>query len=90
MTPDVINGTFEIVAGALIWMNVRQLHRDKKVRGVHVLPCAFFMLWGYWNLYYYPSLNQWWSFSGGVAVVLANTVWVGQMLYYNRKEKCSD
>lgn len=87
MTPDFINGSFEIVAGLLIWMNVRRLHKDKKVRGVSIVPMYFFMLWGYWNLYYYPSLNQWWSFVGGVAVVIANTVWVAQMIYWNYKEK---
>jgi len=85
MTPDVINGIFEIIAGILLFRNVQVLHRDKAVRGVSVLPTSFFMAWGYWNLYFYPSLNCDWSFIGGILVVIANTIWVGQMVYYNRE-----
>lgn len=87
MTPDIINGAFEIVAGILIWASVHRLHKDKKVRGVSVATISVFMLWGYWNLFYYPHLSQWWSFAGGVGVVIANTVWVTQMIYWNHKEK---
>ena len=63
-----------------------QLYRDKCIRGVHWSATLFFASWGYWNLFYYPHLDQWWSFSGGVSIVAANTVWVAQMFYYGRKE----
>ena len=86
MTPDLINGLFEICGSVMIWRNVLQLYRDKMYRGIHIEPTAFFMCWGFWNLYYYPHLDQWWSFWGGVSIVFANTVWVGQMLYYGRGE----
>lgn len=84
ISPDLINGSFELIAGCLLWLNVIKLYRDKKVLGVDVRPTAFFMLWGYWNLYYYPHLNQMASFFGGLNVVLANTIWVAQMIYYRR------
>lgn len=84
MTPDVINGLFEFVGSVMLWRNVLQLHRDKMVRGVHWTATGFFMAWGYWNLFYYPHLGQWWSFWGGVSIVTANTVWLAQMLYYGR------
>lgn len=84
MTPDAINGTFEVVGSAMIWRNVYQLWLDKLVRGVHWMPISFFMAWGYWNLYYYPHLDQWWSFWGGVSIVFANTIWFAQALYYGR------
>jgi len=82
--PDFINGGFEFLGSIVLWRNVVQLYRDKMTRGVHWSATGFFMAWGYWNLYYYPSLDQWWSFAGGVSIVIANTVWLGQMFYYGR------
>jgi len=88
MSPDLINGMFELVGSAMLWRNVAQLHKDKLVKGVHWNATAFFAAWGYWNLFYYPHLDQWWSFAGGVSIVLANTVWLGQMIYYLRRQAC--
>jgi hypothetical protein len=85
VTFDQINGLFEFCGSVALWVNVRQLYLDKKIRGVHWLPTAFFMSWGFWNLIYYPSLNQWWSLYGGLSIVVANTVWLGQMIWYGRK-----
>lgn len=84
-TPDLINGLYEAGGGLMLIRNVRQLHRDKQVRGVSVLTSAFFASWGWWNLFYYPHLGQWLSFTGGVLVTAVNAVWVGQMLYYTRR-----
>ena len=87
MSADLVNGLFEFGGSLLIWRSIYLLHRQKLVRGVSVLPVSFFALWGYWNLYYYPSLDQWLSFTGGLSIVLANTLWVFQMGYYLRREK---
>lgn len=84
MTPDLINGAFELFGSVMLWRNVLQLYSDKQVRGVHWTATGFFAAWGYWNLFYYPYLSQWWSFSGGVSIVLANTIWLAQMVYYRR------
>lgn len=92
MTPDVINGSYEFVGSIALWANVYRLYKDKEAKGVTFWATAFFMTWGYWNLYYYPHLDQWWSFAGGLSIVLANTVWLGQMIYYRRcpcKSSCS-
>lgn len=89
--PDLINGTFELGGGILLWMNVYRLYKDKIIRGVSLAPFVFFTLWGYWNLYYYPHLSQWASFVGGIFVVAANTAWVLMAIYYiqqgNRRRK---
>jgi len=82
MSPDLINGLFEMVGSVMLWRNVLQLYRDKLVKGVHWNATAFFAAWGYWNLFYYPHLDQWYSFAGGVSIVIANTVWLCQMFYY--------
>jgi hypothetical protein len=81
---DVVNGSFELLGGFMLWQNVRAIRRDKAVRGVRILPTAFFTLWGIWNLYFYPSLGQWASFVGGLNIVVANLIWVGLMVRYSR------
>jgi hypothetical protein len=87
ITPDLINGFYEFIGGLLLYRNVYQLYKDKQIKGVSILTTAFFASWGYWNLFYYPSLNQWMSFWGGACVVSANTIWVAQAIYYSRKNK---
>jgi membrane protein YdbS with pleckstrin-like domain len=87
MNPDQINGLFEFLGALMLARNVLAIYRDKLVRGVHWLPTAFFAAWGVWNLYYYPSLVQWWSFAGGIAIVSVNVVWFSLMVYYLWRER---
>ena len=82
MTPDLINGLFEFLGSCMIWMSVRRTVKDKGYAGIYIPATAFFFLWGVWNLYYYPSLAQWWSFAGGCSIALANLAWISAMLYY--------
>lgn len=84
MSPDVINGSFELLGGLVIFQNVRRLLKDKQIRGVDWKVTAFFTAWGFWNLYYYPHLEQWFSFAGGVLIVLANVVWLALAIHYRR------
>jgi hypothetical protein len=85
--PDLVNGSFELLAGVVSLANCRTLHHDKKVQGVNPYVTVFFTGWGFWNLYYYPSLNQWLSFYGGLSIVGVNMLWLGMLLYYKRKRK---
>ena len=87
MWQDNMNGLFELCGGLFIFLSVLKLRKQKKVRGVSAVGIAYFTLWGYWNIYYYPHLNQWFSFAGGLSVVLINTAWLAQIIYYTRKEK---
>lgn len=82
MTPDIFNGVFECLGGLFVLNHCRAVWRDRSVKGVSVLSTAFFACWGAWNLYYYPSLGQWWSCAGGVVIVLANALWIGLMLRF--------
>jgi hypothetical protein len=82
MTPDLLNGLFEFVGGLFILRSIFKLLADKRVAGVAWEMIAFFTLWGAWNLYYYPSLDQWFSFAGGLFIVLVNTIYVGLLLFY--------
>ena len=85
MTPDMINGLFEAVGGALIFNHCRAVLRDRAVAGVSIFSTAVFTLWGFWNLFYYPHLDQWFSFAGGLVIVVANSLWVYLLLQYRSK-----
>ena len=87
MYNDLINGMFEFAGAGINLLNVRAILRDKKLQGVHWSPYAFFTSWGIWNLWYYPSLDQWFSFVGGAAIVIVNGTWLALALYYIQKEK---
>lgn len=74
--PDLINASFEGLAGVVSLTNVRALWRAKRIQGVHWGPTTFFTAWGLWNLFYYPHLGQWASFVGGLSIVLVNAMWL--------------
>ena len=82
MTPDLVNGLFEALAGLFVINHCRVLLRDRAVAGVSIASVAFFTLWGVWNLWYYPNLGQFWSLVGAVFIVLANAVYVGLLIRF--------
>lgn len=84
---DFVNGGLEMLGAFFILHSVILLHKAKMVRGVSWMHTCFFMTWGWWNIYYYPSLDQWFSFIGGLMLVSVNTIWLCQILYYNHKER---
>lgn len=74
--PDLINGSFELIGAFFTWRNAWQLRKDREIKGVYWPTTLFFAAWGLWNLVYYPALQQWASFIGGVALVAGNLAWV--------------
>lgn len=82
---DVANGSFEVLGSVATWFNVRRLLRDRVVHGVDYRSMAFFAAWGLWNLVYYPHLDQWFSFAGGVLLVTGNLAWLSLGLYYKMR-----
>jgi hypothetical protein len=82
MNPDLINGLFEVVGAFFTWMSVRRLYHDKVVKGIYWPGTVFFTGWGVWNLYYYPVIDQWFSFFGGVILVAGNVIWIALLVQY--------
>jgi len=70
----------------MVFDHCRVLYRDKQVKGVSVLATSVFFSWGLWNLYYYPHLDQWLSFLGGLVIVAGNLLWLSMMFYYGKAE----
>lgn len=84
MSPDAINALMEIGGGFVTLLNVRQILRDREVRGLHWSPVVFFALWSWWNLYYYWGLEQYCSWVGSLLLACSNTWWLFLVLYYWR------
>ena len=80
--PDLINGIFETVGGVTIFLNCWRLYKDKEVKGVIWQLTIFYTLWGFYNIYYYPHLDQWLSFVGGLFMVIGNALWIAQVIWY--------
>lgn len=89
ITPDHVNACFEGGSSLLGLLNIRQLLRDKAVKGFSPAPLAFFTMWGLWNLFYYPHMGQIWSFIGGCAIASENAIYLGLVLYYLRRSRRS-
>lgn len=85
MSDDLINGLFEFAGGLFVLNHCRVLLNDRLVRGVSIISTLFFPSWGLWNLYYYPSLAQWWSFAGGVVLVSTNLLYISMLVYFSRE-----
>lgn len=85
MWADLTNGLFEGLGAVALYGNVRAIRRDKTVRGVDWKATVFFTAWGFWNLFYYPHLGQWLSFTGGCAIVAVNTAWLGLAWRYRER-----
>lgn len=82
--PDILNGIFEAGLSIFLWKGVLALRRDKEVRGFYWPTVVWTTAWGFYNLYFYPHLDQWASFWGGMFVVMANLTWLAHVAYYSR------
>lgn len=85
VTPDHVNAVFEFAGALLTWMNVKRVWEDRGYAGVYLPAVILFMSWGFWNLYFYSSLQQPWSVIATYVMTSANIAWVGLMLWFGRK-----
>ena len=85
--PDLANAIFEGLGAFVIFLNVKRILKDKQVKGFDWRVMLFFTLWGYWNLYYYPHLDQWLSFTAGLGIVVSNTIYTVLLVYYVTLER---
>ncbi len=82
MTPDYINALFQLIGSYFTWMNALILYQEKQLKGVYWPTWLFFSVWGGWNLFYYPSLDQMASFYAGILLVSGNIAWVVLAIKY--------
>ena len=84
---DFANAFFEAGGSIFILNHARVLYNQKLVRGMSLLSVFFFSCWGVFNIFYYSHLNQQFSWYAGIAVLVANTIYLSMIIYYKRKEK---
>ena len=84
MTPDAINGLYELLGCVFIGLSVRRLWRDRSWAGLSPWTTIFFTSWGFWNIYFYPSVGAPWSTAGAVATCAANCAYVGLLWKFRR------
>lgn len=82
--PDMVNAGFEFGAGLAVLAHCERLYEDKEARGLSIPAVVFFTLWGLWNIFYYPHLDQPWSFYGGLYVTAINALYVSMLVSYSR------
>lgn len=85
--PDIINASFEGLASLFILNHARVLWQTRQADGVSLLSTAFFGVWGFWNVYYYPHLEQMFSFYAGLAIMAANLFWMYSIWVIRAVEK---
>lgn len=86
---DCVNGGYEFIGGFLLLNHCRCILKHKAVAGVSILSVFIFNTWGFWNLFYYPHLGQWISFSGGLWITTTNTLYVYLLWKYRKGFKCN-
>jgi len=73
---DIINALFQGVAAVGTLRNYFSLRKDLDVKGTYWPLYLVFLSWGIWDLFYYPILNQWWSFTLNVITIIGNLLWL--------------
>lgn len=86
LTPDLVNGIFEIAGSVATWGTFRAIRKDKGYAGIRLPIMAFFTSWGFWNLYYYSHLFQWFSLFASLSLTAGNVAIICAMIYYGRKK----
>jgi hypothetical protein len=82
MTPDIFNGLLEFVCAVMLCLDIRALAQDGDVAGISIGARGFFWCWSIWNLWWYPHLDQWFSFAGAVCVLVPQTLWIYLLVRY--------
>jgi len=81
---DMINAAFEFGGFLALVPSIMAIMRDKRVYGMSLLTPLFFTSWGWWNLFYYPSLDQVWSAVAAGLLASANSVYLALLFKYRR------
>lgn len=79
MNYDFLNSVFEFGGALLALFNLKSLHRDKVVQGIHPVTVAFSALWAIQCLPYYLSNDDHLSFSGACCRSFVIVAWC---IYY--------
>jgi cation transport ATPase len=83
LTMDQANACLEMGGAFLRTLDCIKLFQDKRFSGGHLGTALYFLGWGVFNVFFYPSLNQVWSFWAAIVLMVMNGLWFVMALYYN-------
>jgi|HubBroStandDraft_2_1064218.scaffolds.fasta_scaffold317788_2 hypothetical protein len=79
---DCINAVFEFGAGIIQLFSIFAALKYKQVKGLSIIPLIFFLIWGFWLLYYYRFLTQTVSGYAAVCIVVFNLIYFFLIIKY--------
>lgn len=85
MTLSAVLAFCFFACSAVVWINVRQILRDRMVAGVSLFPTIIFIITNVVEVFYFWDLLDWWSTAGAVSMTLANVVWIALAYHYRRQ-----
>lgn len=83
---DEVNGIFELLGAVMISLSCIKLAQDRRIAGLSFYHVTYFTAWGWFNVFFYPSQGLFWSFIGGICVVVMNSLWLVGILYYRYRD----
>jgi len=90
VNPDLINSVFEFVGTGAVAFSAYECYRNKSAAGAHWLSASFFFLWGWWNLFYYSSLDQTASLIATLLMIFVQMIYMGLIIKYRFFKKPVD
>ena len=82
MTLDQFNSIFPFIACISPILNIRELLRDKVVKGIHWATSITYtgQISG---IYFMYTLHQWYTMAGAATFFVLSFTWYCMMIYYN-------
>lgn len=80
---DQCNACLELAGAGLRLLDCYRLYQAKRFVGGSIFTALFFFGWGMFNVVYYPSLHQVYSFAAAIALTAVNGLWIVMAMVYN-------
>lgn len=84
---DQINASLEFAGACFRTFDCVKLFRAKRFQGGSLFTALFFFGWGVFNMFYYPSLQQTWSFVAAILLTVVNGIWILMAVVYEHRIK---
>ena len=81
---DQVNSVFALSASILIWKNIQQIKQDKQTKGINILPTLLFLIWSYWNVFYFSVNQHWFSVLTAAFFAIGQTYWFVLFIKYRQ------
>ena len=79
---DIINSGFQFFACFFIWFSIASVFKNKSSLGVSKWHIGYFFAYGVFMIFYYLSLDQYFSLVTNVLVVISNAIYLGGVIKY--------